>query len=250
MQILNLEQEEWKDIPGFPGYKASSYGRIKSFLRYRIEGKVLSQSLNRNVGYLQVMLRQNGKSVMQFVHRLVALTFCENPENKKYVNHIDENKLNNFAYNLEFVTNSENLMHGHSRFQRQLSLKKYHQEHLGRYSRMVGKYDKETGELLKIYDNVYAAAADNNIKHYKSINNACNLNDQGRTLKGFLWKYLSDGGQPVHAYDLSGALINTFSSMAAAARALGVGVSGISRCCRGELRTAYGMKFAFVNPLV
>lgn len=246
MQILNLEQEVWKDIPGFPGYKASTYGQIKSFLQNHTEGKILSPNKNPNVGYLQVMLRQNGKSVMQFVHRLVALTFCPNPENKKYVNHIDENKLNNFAYNLEFVTNSENLMHGHSRFQRKVSLVKYYQKNPGRFSRMVGKYDKETGELLKVYDNVYAAAADNNIKNRKSINNACNLN---RPLKGFLWQYLSDGGQPVRAYNLSGDLIKTFPSVAAAARALGVRMNGIGRCCRGESKTSYGMKFAFVNPL-
>lgn len=245
MKILDLGPEVWKDIPGFPGYKASSYGRIKSFRRYRTEGKILSPSKNPNVGYLQVLLRRNGKSVMQFVHRLVALTFCENPENKKYVNHIDENKLNNFAYNLEFVTNSENLMHGYGRFRQRLSLRKYHQEHPGRFCRMVGKYDKETGELLKIYDNVYAAAADNKVKNYKSINVACNLNDKGKTLKGFLWQYLSEGGQPVNAYDLSGVLIETFPGMAAAARALGVKLNGISRCCRGELKTAYGYKFAY-----
>jgi hypothetical protein len=58
-------------------------------------------------GYLRVSI---GKKLM-FVHRLVAQLYVPNPENKEQVNHIDGNKLNNSATNLEWATNQENRDH-------------------------------------------------------------------------------------------------------------------------------------------
>lgn len=62
-------------------------------------------------GYKQVCLFENGKRHYFSVHRLVALTFIPNSENKPQVNHIDGNKLNNTVSNLEWVTNAENMQH-------------------------------------------------------------------------------------------------------------------------------------------
>ena len=53
-----------------------------------------------NVGYYQVILYKNGKRQYKRVHKLVAETFLENPNNLPQVNHIDGNKLNNNASNL------------------------------------------------------------------------------------------------------------------------------------------------------
>jgi len=62
-------------------------------------------------GYLKAALWKNGKRNWRFVHRLVALTFISNPENKPQVNHKDGNKLNNHISNLEWCTNQENSQH-------------------------------------------------------------------------------------------------------------------------------------------
>lgn len=73
-------------------------------------------------GYKAVLIRDNGKERTVFVHRLVALAFVPNPDNKPQVNHIDGNKTNNRAENLEWVTLAENMRH------RAEVLKSYHKK--------------------------------------------------------------------------------------------------------------------------
>ncbi len=107
------EKEIWVAIPGLNGkYKASSLGRIRSIYsrsktgKIRLTGTILKPSIN-NRGYYIVKL--SGKTFK--IHRLVALTFHENPENKPQVNHKDLNQLNNHKDNLEWATAKENTNH-------------------------------------------------------------------------------------------------------------------------------------------
>lgn len=108
--IMNKEEKEiWKEIDGFPDYEVSNLGRVCSFKKKypRIMKPGKSSS-----GYLQVILYTGGKGVRKTIHRLVAEAFVPNPENKPEVNHIDEDKKNNVAENLEWVTRRENNNHG------------------------------------------------------------------------------------------------------------------------------------------
>lgn len=101
-------EEIWKDIEGYEGlYQVSTLGRVKNSR----SGKVLKVGKQIN-GYLQVSLYKNGKSKRYYMHRLVAQAFIPNPQNKPQVNHIDENKENNYFENLEWVTAKENSNHG------------------------------------------------------------------------------------------------------------------------------------------
>lgn len=105
-----MKTEIWKPIVGFEGlYEVSNIGRVKSLKRNTTSGRVLSQALNR--GYMSVVLCKNGKHYNAKVHRLVAMAYIQNPNKKKEVNHIDGNKTNNRAENLEWVTASENAKH-------------------------------------------------------------------------------------------------------------------------------------------
>ena len=92
----------YKQIKDFPEFYINSDGDI-----FRM--KPLTQR-DRD-GYLYSQLRKDGKGVNKLIHRLVAETFIENPENKPCVNHIDGNKHNNNINNLEWCTYSENERH-------------------------------------------------------------------------------------------------------------------------------------------
>jgi len=74
----------------------------------------LRPGTNRD-GYKVVNLRLDGRAELFLVHRLVASFYIRNPEKKPYVNHIDTDKENNSAENLEWCTHKENMRHAVSR---------------------------------------------------------------------------------------------------------------------------------------
>jgi hypothetical protein len=100
--------ELWRDIKGYEGlYEVSNFGRV-----YGIKsGKIVKPYLN-NRGYLKVDLYKGGKYKKVFVHRIVAETFLPNPNHYPQVNHKDEDKTNNFIYNLEFCDCRYNIDYG------------------------------------------------------------------------------------------------------------------------------------------
>ena len=104
--LENLEGEIWKTIPyGNGDYEVSTCGRVKSFKHHEV--KIMKPSLH-NCGYLCVELFENGKAKKCKIHRLVAEAFIPNPENKPMVDHIFNNKFDNYFENLRWVTASEN----------------------------------------------------------------------------------------------------------------------------------------------
>jgi hypothetical protein len=93
---------------------------IKGFENYLItkDGMLFSKKNNKymcknikNTGYLQVNLYKNGKFKTKLIHRLVAETYINNPNNFKQVNHINGIKDDNRVENLEWVTAKQNTIH-------------------------------------------------------------------------------------------------------------------------------------------
>lgn len=97
-------QEIWKRFKD-TDYQVSNLGNVVSVYN----GKQLKPFMNDR--YLVVDLFAYTVRQRIAVHRMVAIAFIENPDNKEYVNHIDGNKLNNCVDNLEWVTASENSIH-------------------------------------------------------------------------------------------------------------------------------------------
>ena len=100
-----IEGEEWRLVPSFPMYDASTLGRIRN----REQGHLL-QSWQDRYGYLQVRLSLGGIKKQVPVHRVVAEAFF-GPADGMTVNHRDGNKLHNAISNLEYLTNAENIEH-------------------------------------------------------------------------------------------------------------------------------------------
>ena len=104
------EMETWKDVPDTKTrLQVSDLGRIRSFMR-KEEGNILKATEDTK-GYLRLNVTIDRQRRCYKVHRLVAQMFLSNPDDKKQVNHIDGNKGNNAASNLEWVTNEENARH-------------------------------------------------------------------------------------------------------------------------------------------
>jgi hypothetical protein len=122
---LSLSIDTWKDIPNYEGiYQIDKEGNVKSTIRHGNTNSsgILKQRVGRG-GYKYVKLSKNGKVRNCTIHRLVALTFIENPNNLPMINHKDENKLNNCVSNLEWCTNKYNINYGtaHERKSRKLT---------------------------------------------------------------------------------------------------------------------------------
>lgn len=96
--------------------KLKGYENIRDVYYITEYGQIYNDKLKRYInqyektgGYLYVcLLGKDNKKYYKRIHRIVATAYCENKDNKPYVNHIDENRQNNYYKNLEWVTPKEN----------------------------------------------------------------------------------------------------------------------------------------------
>lgn len=111
-----MSNELWKAIPGYEGnYEVSNIGKIRSVERFvqfhgtlsLVKGKP-KKTRRDSYGYLVVTLSKNGKEKTMKVHRLVALAFIPNPDNKPLIDHINCIRDDNRVENLRWVTTKEN----------------------------------------------------------------------------------------------------------------------------------------------
>ena len=164
-----------KNIEGYDGmYQVSECGKVYSQI------KELKQTLNK--GYLYLNLKNNGIQKFCSVHRLVALNFIANPQNKPQVNHIDGNKQNNNVSNLEWATAKENTNHA---YDTGLQIQKKGSE--SKLSKSVVQLDLQNN-VIKIWDCMMDVQRELgfNLAH---IVGCCKLKVGRKTAYGFKWRY-------------------------------------------------------------
>jgi NUMOD4 motif./HNH endonuclease. len=146
----------------FSNYKINENGTVISKKNTVIRG-------TNNIYHLVQLRSDTNKRISLTTHRLVAITFLENPNNYPMVNHKDENKLNNHVSNLEWCTASYNSSYSRGK--------------------SVQKLDIKTGEVIATYNSLLEVAASVGKKISCGIIPVCKgLN---KTAYGFKWRYAS-----------------------------------------------------------
>lgn len=181
-------REIWKKIvydgETYEDYQVSNLGRVKS-LKFGKE-KIL-RLIESTGGYLIVNLCKNGKMKRFKVHRLVASTFIENPENKPQINHKDEVKTNNFVGtpendykdgNLEWCSNEYN--HNYGTHNDRVSKANTN----GKRSKPVLQFTLD-GDFVREWPSI--SECERNGFYTTAVCKCCN--GKRKTHKGFIWKY-------------------------------------------------------------
>ena len=183
-------EEKWKRIPGMD-YEISNLGRCRGIERYvktcgngkrLVKSKIIKPTLCTN-GYLEYQLPARGQPNRRKIfmaHRLVAEAFIPNPENKREVNHLDENPLNNKADNLCWVTPKENCNYG----TRNLKCRECNRQNF----KAVRQYTKN-GDFVKEYECVQDAAKVLGIRA-ENISRAARGVANRKYAKGYLWEFV------------------------------------------------------------
>ena len=172
-----MTKEVWRDIEGYEGlYQVSDQGRVKSLGRKWSKSERTLKPVVRHDGYVVVNLYSGGERKMFKVHRLVCEAFHENPDNKPQVNHINEDKADNRACNLEWATARENSNFG-TRTERVAKAQ----------SKPVAQYAQD-GELIKIWPSAREAERQTGFGHGYICQSA---NGKRKQAYGFIWKYVS-----------------------------------------------------------
>ena len=167
---MNEISKIWKPIKNYEHrYLISNLGDVKTIKT----NKILKPELRR--GYLSVQLFDGIKYKHFSIHRLVAITFIDNPKNYLYINHKDENKQNNTVNNLEWCTASYNVNYG-TAIKRAVEKK----------SQPVYCYTKD-GIFVRSFPSVMDAERITKIWN-SNITNVCN--GKRKTAGGFIWSYI------------------------------------------------------------
>lgn len=195
IESISLPNEEWRDVVGYEGhYSISSFGRLVCHERYIIAKnghkhylKRCLMKINQSGVYQCVTLSLNGKRRNFYIHRLVAMTFIPNPENKPCVDHIDCNVDNNNVTNLKWVTQRENVHNPLTRIHAKENFVPLFNELNGRSIPIV-RISLCNNENTKTYPSQCEAKREG---YNQGAISAC-CRGKLKSYKGYKWMYLSD----------------------------------------------------------
>lgn len=160
--LTEISNEEWKDIEKYEEYyQISNYGRVKSKRRNR-----LLTIRKDGSGYSMVCLCNGITQKNYKIHKLVANAFIPNPNNYKEINHIDEDKSNNKASNLEWCNRSYNVSYS--------------------IGKPIYQINKDTNEIINEFKTIAEVEKILNINH-RHISDCCL--GKRNSCHGYKWKF-------------------------------------------------------------
>jgi len=183
-------KSKWiSDLEGFEEFKKYKVCENGDVFSYKKQNSRKLKGCIDSKGYPYIDLRcENGKRKCPKVHRLVATSFIDNPDNKPQINHMDCDKTNNHINNLEWVTNGENqkhaFKHGLNKPHKGSANYQWSGEH--KKCKTVEQIDLE-GNLVAVHKSLAIAGRSIN-KNYSKISGVCN--GKGKTAYGFVWKFV------------------------------------------------------------
>ena len=258
LSLEDLNGEIWKDTE-YPFYQISNYGRLKRLAHmvtpitqtkhsnsHWIKDKICKASISRN--YYQFRVSVNGTLFTVLVHRLVAKAFIPNPHNYDFVNHRNENKLDNRSVNLEWCTAKYNSNYASCQIRRANTIK------TNRRAKIINvcQYTTE-GKFLRCFPT--KGDLEDNGFCVKTVLRTCRK--QQMTADGYVWLFKDDKFSPpkfqdskggtirkkIECYSLEGKLLYTFNNLKEAAAFAGNTNNrraAITECAYGRRKQAYG----------
>lgn len=216
-----------KPIPGFEGYYACAWGHIYSTKTGDMKSKTFFKAKD---GYLTVGLTPTGETEQKRykVHRIIALTWLDNPDNLPVVNHIDGDKGNNYLTNLEYVTSQQNTVHA---FENGL---------INTKKRPVCQIDMN-GNLVAEYESIRQASKITGIDN-RSIQQVC-ANEKRYKTGEYHWVYKENyatfklekrppkNSKGVVKCDKNGKILMKFESLGTAAKHMNRNPWGLKEAC-------------------
>lgn len=178
----NKMEIQWKDIPGYEGiYQISIIGEVKNIKTNHMMN-IYSRGKDKRP---TVQLSKNKIRKRYLVHRLVAITFIPNPENKPEVDHIDRNIFNNSVENLRWVTKSENCQNRDN--------KKLSHNFDGKRKNTSLKGTNIKNNTSYIFNSISEAVRflgykDEKEFHCISVNVSACLSGKQKTTRGYIWE--------------------------------------------------------------
>lgn len=211
-------------------------------------GKYLQGQQNYKNHYFSYMLTMpDGSKKRRYAHRLVAMAFLPQPQNKNKteINHKDGNKLNNYVDNLQWVTPQENAQHALKNNLRNFE----HVFCFNKDQQLVAEYKtvKQAAKAVKINESLIYQELQ---KETKTLSGGFYWSREKKLKKIKNYPNLGKSKQ-VFQYDLNGRFINKYNSTGEAARSLGVSSnSHIGECCRGKIKTYKGFIWRYSEDIV
>ena len=170
-------EEVWKPVKGYEGlYEVSDMGHVRGLK----SGRVLRPGNSGRYDF--VVLVKDGKRKDLYVHRIVANTFIPNPNGLLEVNHIDENRTNNRAENLESCTRLENIRHGTGIQRRALS------QTNSKRCIPVGQFLTDGTTLVEAFKSIHDASRKTG--YDKAFLARC-AKGRCKTAYGYVWRYVN-----------------------------------------------------------